>query len=86
LVSTASERVEVERLLAEGMPIRAVAEQVFGEARFRGRVERIVERRRTQDIREPRLTQMPAYVSGREVDRSPSALRRLLEQLQQPVR
>lgn len=44
-IATAAERAEVERLLAEGVPIRAVAVQVFGDARYRGRVERILRRR-----------------------------------------
>jgi hypothetical protein len=44
-VATAAERAEVERLLAGGVPIRSVAAQVFGDARYRGRVERIHRRR-----------------------------------------
>src|ERR1700740_2472975 len=40
--ATAAQRAEVERLPAEGVPIRQIAAQVFGDARFRGRVERIL--------------------------------------------
>jgi hypothetical protein len=42
--ATAAQRAEVERLAAEGAPIRAIAEQVFGDLRYRGRVERILRR------------------------------------------
>jgi hypothetical protein len=42
--ATAVERVEVERLRAEGVSIRKIAERVFGDVRFRGRVERILGR------------------------------------------
>lgn len=40
--ATAAQRAEVERLAAEGVPIRAIAARVFGDARYRGRVERIL--------------------------------------------
>lgn len=33
---------EVERLASRGVPVRAIAAQVFGDMRFRGRVERIL--------------------------------------------
>jgi hypothetical protein len=42
--ATAAERAEVERLAAEGVSVRRIAAQVFGDARFRGRVERILHR------------------------------------------
>jgi hypothetical protein len=42
--ATASERDEVRRLRAEGVSIRGIAKEVFGNARFRGRVERILQR------------------------------------------
>lgn len=42
--ATAAQRAEVQRLAAEGAPIRAIAEQVFGDRRYRGRVERILHR------------------------------------------
>jgi hypothetical protein len=34
--------VEVRRLAADGTPVRGIAEVVFGDRRFRGRVERIL--------------------------------------------
>jgi hypothetical protein len=43
--ATAVQRAEVERLAAEGMSVRRIAEAVFGDPRFRGRVERILRRR-----------------------------------------
>jgi hypothetical protein len=42
--ATAAQRAEVERLAAEGVSVRQIAAQVFGDARFRGRVERILHR------------------------------------------
>jgi hypothetical protein len=41
-MASAAQRSEVVRLAAEGVSVRAIAAQVFGEARFRGRVERIL--------------------------------------------
>jgi hypothetical protein len=40
--ATAAQRAEVERLAEAGHSVRAIAAEVFGEARFRGRVERIL--------------------------------------------
>jgi hypothetical protein len=40
--ATAEQCAEVRRLASEGVPIRAIAAEVFGDRRFRGRVERIV--------------------------------------------
>jgi hypothetical protein len=42
--ATAGQRAEAERLAAEGVSVRRIAAQVFGDARFRGRVERILRR------------------------------------------
>jgi hypothetical protein len=42
--ATAAQRAEVERLAGEGVSVRQIAAQVFGDARFRGRVERILRR------------------------------------------
>lgn len=39
---TEAERAWVERLRAEGRSIRAIAEEVFGSQRYRGRVERVL--------------------------------------------
>jgi hypothetical protein len=40
--STLAQRAEVVRLAAAGVSVRAIAAEVFGEVRFRGRVERIL--------------------------------------------
>ncbi len=40
--TTVAQRAEVKRLAAEGLSIRRIAAEVFGDARFRGRVERIL--------------------------------------------
>jgi hypothetical protein len=40
--ATAAQCAEVRRLSCEGVPIRRIASQVFGDAGFRGRVERIL--------------------------------------------
>ena len=39
---TPEQREQVLALAAEGMTQRAISEQVFGDARYRGRVERIL--------------------------------------------
>src|SRR5947209_20627904 len=44
-VAKAAERSEVERLIDTGVAYRRAAEVGFGDARLRGRVERIVNRR-----------------------------------------
>ncbi|MDX6413665.1 MAG: hypothetical protein QOH23_1075 [Gaiellaceae bacterium] len=41
-VATAAQCAEVERLSRQGASVRAVAKQVFGDVRYRGRVERIL--------------------------------------------
>jgi hypothetical protein len=41
-VATAAQCAEVERLSQQGVSVRAVAKQVFGDVRYRGRVERIL--------------------------------------------
>ena len=41
-MATAAQRAEVKRLAAEGLSIRRIAAEVFGDARLRGRVERIL--------------------------------------------
>ena len=40
--ATAAQQAEVKRLAAEGLSIRRIAVEVFGDARLRGRVERIL--------------------------------------------
>jgi hypothetical protein len=40
--ATAAQQAEVRRLAAEDVPVRQIAAAVFGDARFRGRVERIL--------------------------------------------
>lgn len=41
-VATRAQRARVERLAAEGASVRQIAAAVFGAARYRGRVERIL--------------------------------------------
>ena len=41
-VATAAQCAEVERLSQQGASVRTVARQVFGDVRYRGRVERIL--------------------------------------------
>jgi hypothetical protein len=41
-VATSAQCAEVERLSRQGASVRAVARQVFGDVRYRGRVERIL--------------------------------------------
>jgi len=48
--ATAAQRAEVERLAAEGVSVRQIAAQVFGDSRFRGRVERILRRPATEPV------------------------------------
>jgi hypothetical protein len=48
--ATAAQRAEVERLAAEGASVRQIAAQVFGDARFRGRVERILHRPASEPV------------------------------------
>ena len=48
--ATAAQRAEVERLAAEGVSVRQIAVQVFGDARFRGRVERILRRPASEPV------------------------------------
>ena len=40
--ASASQQAEVIRLAAEGLSVRQIAAAVFGDSRFRGRVERIL--------------------------------------------
>jgi hypothetical protein len=42
--ATGREQEEVRRLREAGVSIRRIAEQVFGDRRYRGRVERILQR------------------------------------------
>lgn len=41
-IATPTQRAEVERLRGEGGSIRGIAVEVFGDGRYRGRVERIL--------------------------------------------
>jgi len=41
-MSTGAQRAEVRRLATSGVSVRAIAAEVFGDVRFRGRVERIL--------------------------------------------
>lgn len=55
---TADEREQVLALAEQGVTQRAIAQQVFGHARYRGRVQRIVgsppRRALPQDVAQPR--------------------------------
>jgi hypothetical protein len=62
-LATAAERLEVERLRDLGTPIRRVAELVFGDARYRGRVERIMIERDRKRIRAQALPHTSAYLT-----------------------
>jgi hypothetical protein len=42
--ASSEELADVERLHAEGVSVRQIAEDVFGDKRYRGRVERILAR------------------------------------------
>ena len=48
--ATAAQRAEVERLAAEGVSVRQIAVRGFGDARFRGRVERILHRPASEPV------------------------------------
>jgi hypothetical protein len=43
--ATVRQRAEVERLAEQGLSIRRIAVEVFGDTRYRGRVERILKAR-----------------------------------------
>lgn len=81
------ERAEVLRLRAEGVSVRDVAARVFGDRRYRSRVERIVDADRrgqrsgpcaiTEPSREVDLPELEAVESFRSLyERSIEALRR----------
>ena len=61
--TTAAQRFEVERLAAGGMSVRMIAAEVFGDARYRGRVERILRRSRLAPEPTP-VGEPPAPTSG----------------------
>jgi hypothetical protein len=52
--ATVAERAEVIRLRGEGVAVREVAARVFGDKRFRGRVERIIEAHRRAEAGDSR--------------------------------
>jgi hypothetical protein len=83
-VATLAQCAEVKRLDAEGASIRAIAAQVFGDARLRGRVERILKEPATsasRPAREAHLTE-DAAVSAETVPAVRAALRQYLTWLQ----
>jgi hypothetical protein len=59
--STAAQRADVRRLAATGASVRAIAAQIFGDARFRGRVERILQR-------PPEAAEAPEAIRAREAE------------------
>jgi hypothetical protein len=79
-VATAAQCAEVRRLAAEGASIRAIAAEVFGDTRLRGRVERILKEPATIPSRpasEP-LWPEDAGVSAETVPAVRAALRQYL--------
>ena len=75
--ATAAQRAEVERLAAEGVSVRQIAAQVFGDARFRGRVERILHRPAAEPVA-VRLPLEPALEGIDPLELGTDALIRLL--------
>jgi hypothetical protein len=58
--ATAAQRAEVKRLASDGISVRKIAAAVFGDARYRGRVERI--------LAAPSLGEQPPSVSLGDAD------------------
>jgi hypothetical protein len=83
-IATAAQCAEVKRLAGEGASIRAIAAQVFGDARLRGRVERIL--KGAAAIRpcpeDQALLPEDAVVSAETVPAVRAALRQYLMRLQ----
>jgi hypothetical protein len=76
--ATAAQRAEVERLAAEGVSVRRMAAQVFGDARFRGRVERILHRPAAEPVAAASLPLEPALDGIDPLELGTNALIRLL--------
>jgi hypothetical protein len=51
--ATSAQRAEVVRLSGEGWSVRGIAREVFGDPRFRGRVERILRGKRVPSAAVP---------------------------------
>jgi hypothetical protein len=83
-VATATQCAEVKRLAAEGASIRAIAAEVFGDTRLRGRVERILKEPTTVALRPENEALLPddAAVSAETVPAVRAALRQYLIRLQ----
>jgi len=66
-VATDAQCAEVERLSRQGASGRAVAKQVFGDVRYRGRVERILRSSvASKGIDAGRLDEFPGFVPSAE--------------------
>jgi hypothetical protein len=61
-IANAAQRAQVRQLIADGRSIRQTAAEVFGNARFRGRVERIMRSPTTPSASSP--TASDAEISG----------------------
>jgi hypothetical protein len=83
-VATVAQCAEVKRLAAEGASIRAIAAEVFGDTRLRGRVERILAAAPTIPSRPENEAFLPeeAAASAETVPAVRAALRQYLIRLQ----
>ncbi len=83
-IATAAQCAEVERLAGEGASIRAIAAEVFGDSRLRGRVERILKGAAAIPPRPEDQALLPedAVVSAETVPAVRAALRQYLIRLQ----
>jgi hypothetical protein len=81
-VATPAECLQVLELATKGISVRRIAEEVFGDARFRGRVERIL-RTSTQPDPSERDTAPPdSTMSVETVPTVRAALRRYLGRIE----
>lgn len=83
LHATAAQRTEVERLAAVGLSIRAIAEQVFGDASRRGRVERILRPR--DRVAKPLIPEVPPLEVNTSVTDTTAVIRAALDRLRARV-
>jgi hypothetical protein len=80
-IATPVECAEVRRLAGEGASVRAIAAEVFGDARFRGRVERILAPRPDASAPDPEAPRDEA-VTAETVPAVRAALGRYLARVQ----
>lgn len=72
--TSAEQRERVLALVDAGRSYSAVADEVFGDASLRGRVERIVRRERQEGERLPRLERLLAELPGEDSQPAESRL------------